>query len=43
VDLAPSYRLTAHAEVKFQYSLEHDALRERRYSQLWATQLVLRF
>ncbi len=43
LDVAPTYRLTSHAQVKLQYSLEHDSLRLRPQSHLLAAQVVIRF
>ena len=42
-DFAPTYRFTAHVELKLQYSLEHESNGPRAFGHLWAAQMVLRF
>jgi hypothetical protein len=43
IDVAPSYRFTAHTECKLQYSLQHNAVGPQVYTHLYAVQLVIRF
>lgn len=43
LDLGPTYRFTAHTQLKLQYSLQHEEAGARRYSPLVAAQFVLRF
>jgi hypothetical protein len=43
VDVGPCYRLTAHAEVKVQYSIEHQRADMGEWSSLAAVQLTVRF
>lgn len=43
IDLAPAYRFTAHIQLKFQYSLQHESFRPSEFSQLLAAQLTVRF
>jgi len=42
-DLALSYRLTAHAQIKVQYSLQHEGAAARDLSHLAAAQFTVRF
>lgn len=43
LDIGPTYRFSAHAQLKFQYSLQHEENGAREFSHLLATQFVLRF
>jgi hypothetical protein len=43
VDIGPCYRLTPHAEVKVQYSIEHQGADTSPWSELAAVQLTVRF
>lgn len=43
LDFAPTFRWSAHVQWKWQYSLEHTALRADAWSRLIATQVVVRF
>ncbi len=43
LDLGPTYRFTAHTQLKVQYSLQHEEHGPREFSSLFATQFVLRF
>jgi len=43
IDVAPGYRFTPQTQLKLQYSLQHDEIAPRTYSQLVALQFVLRF
>jgi hypothetical protein len=43
IDVAPGYRFTPHTQLKLQYSLQHDDLGPRVYTQTLASQFVLRF
>jgi hypothetical protein len=43
VDVAPTYRLTAHTQLKLQYSLQHGDARDRRHTRLLAAQFTARF
>jgi hypothetical protein len=43
IDIGPSYRLTPHAQVKVQYSLERQGADTRVWSSLAAVQFTLRF
>jgi len=43
IDVAPSYRFSAHTELKLQYSLQSGGIGPRDHSELLATQFVLRF
>ncbi|MDB6167476.1 MAG: hypothetical protein JWM88_340 [Verrucomicrobia bacterium] len=43
IDVAPSYRLTPHAQLKLQYSLQPEHLGLRSYDHLVAAQLTVRF
>ena len=43
IDLAPAYRFTPHAQLKLQYSLQHEDSGQRGYSRALAAQLTLRF
>lgn len=43
LDVGPAYRLSAHAQLKFQYSLEHREGEPRAFGHLAALQLTVRF
>ena len=43
IDVAPTYRLAAHVQLKLQYSLLHEDLSSRTWSHLLASQLTVRF
>jgi hypothetical protein len=43
IEVAPSYRVTPHVQLKLQYGVEHDPLKSRTYSPLAAAQFVMRF
>ena len=43
LDVAPTYRFTAHIEAKLQVSLQHNAVGRPVYARLIAGQLVIRF
>ena len=43
VDLAPAYRFTAHMQLKFQYSVQHEDLRSHPFSHTLAGQFTVRF
>jgi hypothetical protein len=43
IDVAPTYRFTAHTQVKLQYTLQHGNSGARAYSRAVALQLTLRF
>lgn len=43
VDLAPACRFTAHTQLKFQYSVQHESQRSRPFSQTLAAQFTVRF
>lgn len=43
IDVAPSYRLTAHAQVKLQFSLRHEDPSPRAYTHSISTQFTVRF
>ena len=43
VDVAPTYRFTAHLQLKLQYSLIHEAGAEREFNHLLALQFTARF
>jgi hypothetical protein len=43
IDLAPAYRFTAHTQLKFQYSLQHENSRPNDFSHILALQFTVRF
>lgn len=43
LDFAPGYRFTSHIQLKLQYSLRHEAAATPARTELWATQLTVRF
>lgn len=43
LDVAPSYRFTAHLMLKLQYSLQHRPIDGREYTHVFSGQLLLRF
>ena len=43
IDVAPTFRLSAHTQLKLQYSLRHENPSPEGYTQLLAVQLMIRF
>lgn len=43
LDFAPGYRFTSHLQLKLQYSLRHEAAASPARTEVWSTQLTLRF
>jgi hypothetical protein len=43
VDVATGYRMTAHTQLKLQYSLQHQSITFRPLSHMLALQLTIRF
>ncbi len=43
IDIAPTYRFSAHIQFKLQYSLQNEDTGQREYSSLLAAQFVMRF